>query len=373
MGGSDSKPVIVDASAVEKSPAPPPLPPPKDPRCIGLENYGNTCYCNSVLQLLYHCVPLRMRLLELYPKCIPAGKIVSGSQQDTVLARMCDFFYALENSKKTKGHLGPSAVVQRVRKGNPIFQPNTQQDAHEFAMFVLNELIDGERVVMGLGPNKKTQIQELLEGVLLTQTTCMECETTTSRAETFLDISVEIEPFASLSQCIRNFMAPEYMSSTDRIQCDACVAPCDVRRSLRMHKPPPALLIQLKRFKYVDEAQGYRKLACRVPFPVDLSIPVTPAGGTSVASTTRSPGTEQTSVRYKITAIIVHIGSGPNLGHYIACVRCPDEKWLRYDDESVYVMSDRDLAKFFGTSATADLAVSATAYLLLYQRCDNEM
>lgn len=30
----------------------------------GLENFGNTCYCNSVIQALYFCKPFRERLLQ---------------------------------------------------------------------------------------------------------------------------------------------------------------------------------------------------------------------------------------------------------------------------------------------------------------------
>lgn len=37
---------------------------PENERIFGLENFGNTCYCNSVLQALYYCKPLREVCLQ---------------------------------------------------------------------------------------------------------------------------------------------------------------------------------------------------------------------------------------------------------------------------------------------------------------------
>lgn len=58
MGGSSSK---LEKALAES---------PEDEKYYGLENFGNTCYCNSVLQALYFCRPFRERLLQ-YAASLP--------------------------------------------------------------------------------------------------------------------------------------------------------------------------------------------------------------------------------------------------------------------------------------------------------------
>ncbi|KAJ3179283.1 hypothetical protein HK101_010033, partial [Irineochytrium annulatum] len=46
---------------------------PGNERYFGMENFGNTCYCNSVLQALYFCKPFREQLQRYsYPQSAAA-------------------------------------------------------------------------------------------------------------------------------------------------------------------------------------------------------------------------------------------------------------------------------------------------------------
>lgn len=102
---------------------------------LGLVNFGNTCYCNSVLQALYFCRPFREKVLEYKAKNKKKNK-------ETLLTCLADLFQSIATRKKKTGTIAPKKFIARLRKENEVFDNYLQQDAHEFLNYLLNTIAD---------------------------------------------------------------------------------------------------------------------------------------------------------------------------------------------------------------------------------------
>jgi len=69
---------------------------------------------------------------------------------------------------------------------------------------------------------------------------------------------------------------------------------------------------------------------------------------------------------YKLVAVLVHIGSGPNRGHYVSIVQS-NGKWVLFDDEVAEVIDEEIIFRCFGQQQSqGNPQSSETGYLLFY-------
>ncbi|XP_059540049.1 ubiquitin carboxyl-terminal hydrolase 12 isoform X4 [Myotis daubentonii] len=218
-----------NASALEKEIGPEQFP--VNEHYFGLVNFGNTCYCNSVLQALYFCRPFREKVLAY--KSQPRKK-------ENLLTCLADLFHSIATQKKKVGVIPPKKFITRLRKENELFDNYMQQDAHEFLNYLLNTIADilqeerKQEKQNGRLPNGNidsenststpdpTWVHEIFQGTLTNETRCLTCETISSKDEDFLDLSVDVEQNTSITHCLRGFSNTETLCSEYKYYCEEC-------------------------------------------------------------------------------------------------------------------------------------------------------
>ncbi|OCF35233.1 hypothetical protein I317_02251 [Kwoniella heveanensis CBS 569] len=267
--------------------------------------------------------------------------------------------------KLGRGVVRPEDLLRVVKRENEMFKGMSQQDAHEFLGWLLNqvaeeiELVDkhlkaqGKSVTEGKLPGK-TFVQSLFEGTLTNETRCLSCETTSERDEAFLDLSIDIEQHTSVTACLRQFSASEMLCQKNKFYCDSCCGLQEAEKRMKIKRLPNVLALHLKRFKYQEATGRYGKLFYRVPFPTQLRLPNT------------TDDMDDPDRLYELFSVVVHIGNGPHHGHYVTLVRSAG-RWLMCDDENIEPINDDDLFRYFGDYP------SGAGYVLFYQAVDLDL
>ncbi|CAN1344153.1 Ubiquitin carboxyl-terminal hydrolase 3 [Linum perenne] len=327
---------------------------PEGERYFGLENFGNTCYCNSVLQALYFCVSFREQLLEYY-----ANNKSIGDAEENLLTCLADLFTQISSQKKKTGVIAPKRFVQRLKKQNELFRSYMHQKEAKAVKKIpetsppSEKITNGQSSALPNGISKEplvTWVHKNFQGILTNETRCLQCETVTARDETFFDLSLDIEQNSSITSCLKNFSSTETLNAEDKFFCDKCCSLQEAQKRMKIKKPPHILVIHLKRFKYIEQLGRYKKLSYRVVFPLELKL---------------SNTMEDSDIEYSLFAVVVHVGSGPNHGHYVSLVKSHNH-WLFFDDENVEMIDESAVQTFFG-SAQEYSSNTDHGYILFYE------
>lgn len=293
----------------------------------GLVNIGNTCYWNSILQMLFMVVPFRSAVLQAAAPKATAGSCVAELQRA--------FAYLLLTRRPS---WVPADLIANCSP--PWFVVGEQQDCTELLKYLFDQLTPGPQP-RGVADAPKTNgaVTDSLVapfcGQVVIRTRCHRCGQTSERIEDFNDLALPLsqdvheegEPLESL---LHQYFQPELMSDANQYECEPCMGLTNAERRTVLRRAPAYLVLVIKRFAYDAASKRSVKLMgdARIPLKMQLSPEWTLDAVPSAAV-------------YHLHAIIIHSGDTLNRGHYYCFARdIARDHWLLFNDERVTLVTE---------------------------------
>lgn len=303
----------------------------------GLENLGNTCFLNSVLQCLTYTEPL-------------AAYLQSGKHQSSChiagFCALCAIQKHVSRALQASGRiLAPKDLVSNLRCISRNFRNARQEDAHEYMVNLLESM---HKCCLPSGvPSEsptayeKSLVHKIFGGRLRSQVRCLECSHCSDTFDPFLDLSLEIFKADSLQKALNSFTAPELLDGGERqYQCQRCKEKVRACKQLTVHKAPHVLTIHLKRFRAHDPGQ---KIDKKVYY------------GSTLDMKPFVSGSYEGGLKYTLYGVLVHYGWSTRSGHYACYCRTSSGMWYSLDDNRVIQVNERKV-------------LEQKAYMLFYVR-----
>lgn len=265
-----------------------------------------------------------------------------------------DIFECITENRSLTGVVSPISFVDTLKRINVLFNTMMHQDAHEFLNFLLNEL--SEFIQQDIDKHEDSSkecnnfINCLFQGTLTYRIKCLTCDNTTSRDEPFLDFPIEVhdDEETDIQALLQSYQQREMLSGSNKFYCNECCGLQEAERMVGLKQLPHFLSLHLKRFKYSEEHNCNIKLFNKIHYPLTLDV--------------CSSFCSSVSKKYELAGIVVHMGGGPQHGHYVSLCKNDKFGWLLFDDETVEVVSESTVLKFIG-----DKESLTTAYVLFYK------
>lgn len=314
MNGSTARPHITLAKLL---PAP-----------VGLSNSGVNCFFNASIQTLFAC-PAFADFISNVNSILPRSPAGVVDVLD-MLSGLAGEFQSAEFRKRKV--LNAINILRAVRKASrDAIQANRQEDAHE-SMCVLFDMME-KACLRRLGlpatsrvdrTSESTIIHSLFGGSLTTTTKCPSCSNSSPKTETFLQLSLELDPVraATIPQLLRKMSIVEKLDAKNMWECDKCKTKVRAERQTVVSKTPSVLIVHLKRFGFSFMNGSMKRTKLKTPVPLDSEDLVIDCNGSKVG--------------YSMVGVLIHQGASVHSGHYYAYVKCSRNGfWYEVDDEMV--------------------------------------
>jgi len=352
----------------------------------GLQNLGNTCYLNAVVQCL-KAIPELNTVLQSFS---------AHSLNPSVSKTLGSLFQSMA---KTEDVVAPYQFVSLFRQAFPRFasvnqktQGPEQQDAGEFLIELLNAL-KRDKVENG------QVLENMFQGEYEVEQYCAQTEEKEVGTDTFNSLTCFIDKSIShLNFGLLKGMESEMEKRSKKTEQNAIF-----KKTMRVAKLPSHLIVQLSRFqwKQTDEGGVPCKLLRKIAFPLNLDVTslCTPALSEKINNYRKKkldwedeqrekrqaegldlkalkedkkeadvementetadvnadentdlekPETFEDSGEYELTGVVCHKGRSSNSGHYIGYAKTGQGKWMKFDDDLVTEIKKEEIMALYG-------------------------
>ncbi len=300
-----------------------------------LPNLGNTCYINSIIQILLHTYELN-HILQNTP-----------SLKNTMESVIVKHWKELHNKTKVSRNISPNNLIYSIRKCINQFDNNYQQDASQFLIQLIDifkialskpvkiniscKYINPENIlyvecykrIKELYSNEYSDLINIFNGMLITEIKDMN-QTTISRMfdpYSILQLPTPNQPVSTIYHCLDLLWSPEKLTDyTITPENGPSIKNTVVSKTYYLWLTPKILILNLKKYNTQNKLNTY------IDIPLELNLTKYLYNGC-----TDNP-------IYTLYAVCNHTGN-LNYGHYYSYIFINQiNKWVFFNDDSTPVV-----------------------------------
>ena len=342
---------------------------------IGLANIGATCYINSIIQCLAHCIELSEDILSWYlyhPDKDKQSRCISYSYAEVL--------YNLFFPKDNQTYYSPNDFREIVALIGPLFEEHKANDSKDIFQFLIEKIHEelnvlnesninyNEDIIVNqmdelavfnnfelvCQKNYHSCISKYFYGKHKTITKCLNCQCSIFNYQVYsflifplLDVKKykfsyyqnhSQNQIMNLYDCFNYFQKMEIFSGENHIYCMGCKLETNANYCNLIYSTPIILTIILNRGK--NNADFNEKFL----FPMELNLD-------SYAQDTYN------SNKFYLIGVLCHVGESSMNGHFFSYCRSHYQgNWFKYNDA---IVSECDENEIFDAT---------TPYILFYHK-----